>query len=174
MKLFEGNLFSIDVKENDDDNYQVLEYFDLKNDREIKNMKKILLTLTLLICLVGCDSENPGGVLTNNQIPKSVFEFIDEKNILDGEYIIAYYDVTITLNNSESAILTNKNVIYYKGGRVIKIPINKIKNIDNEKDFFGFYIYITPKYGPLMTIEIATMNGGELFLDLLKTETEKI
>ncbi len=135
-------------------------------------MKKILLTLTLLIFLAGCDIENPGGVLTNNQLPTSVIEFIDEKNILDDEYIIAYYDATISLDNSESAILTNKNVIYYKNGRIIKIPLNEIQRIENEKGFF-FYIYITPINGPLMTIEIAHFTGGDLFLDLLRKEVKR-
>ena len=135
-------------------------------------MKKILLTLTLLIFLAGCDTENPGGVLTNNQLPISIIEFIDEKNILDDEYIIAYYDTTMSLDNSESAILTNKNVIYYKNGRVIKIPLNEIQRIDNEEDFWGIYIYITPINGPLMTIEIAVLNGGDLFLDLLRKEVK--
>ena len=135
-------------------------------------MKKILLTLTLLIFLAGCDIENPGGVLTYNQIPTSVFEFIDRKNILDDEEIIAYYDVTISLNNSESAILTNKNVIYFNDGRVMKIPLNEIQSIDQDKDIFTFYIYVASINGPLMTIEIAHLNGGDLFLDLLRKEVK--
>lgn len=135
-------------------------------------INKILVTLILTFSLAGCDSENYGGVLTNNQIPQSVFNFIDQKNILDDEYIIAYYDVTIFLNNSESAILTNKNIIYYKSGRVSKIPLNQIKRIDYETDF-SEYIYITPIDGPMMTIEIAPLNGADVFIDLLKKEFKK-
>ena len=135
-------------------------------------MNKILLTFTLIFFLAGCDLDNPGGVLTNNQIPESVFDFMDEENILDDEYISAYYDVTILLDNSESAILTNQNIIYYKNGRVSKIPLNKIKSIDYE-DGFLFYIYVTPINGPMMTIEIAGWNGGDTFLDLLKIERGK-
>ena len=134
-------------------------------------MNKILLTFTLIFFLAGCDLDNPGGVLTNNQIPESVFNFMDEENILDDEYIIAYYDVTISLDNSESAILTNQNIIYYKNGRTSKIPLNKIKSIDY--DGFLFYIYVTPINGPMMTIEIAVWNGGDKFLNLLKIEQGK-
>ena len=107
-------------------------------------MNKILLTFTLMFFLVGCYLDNPGGVLTNNQIPESVFDFMDEENILDDEYIIAYYDVTILLDNSESAILTNKNIIYYKSGRVSKIPLNQIKRIPvllNPQEFFQAHIH---------------------------------
>ena len=85
-------------------------------------MKLKLLTLSLVIFLISsCDLENPGGVLTYNQLPASVIEFFDKTDILENEQIIAYYDVTIALDNSESAILTNKNLIYYKYGRVVRL-----------------------------------------------------
>ena len=103
-------------------------------------MNRILLTLALTLFLAGCDLDNPGGVLANNQIPASVLDFVDEENILDDEYIIAYFDATIVLDNSESAILTNKNIIYYKNGRVSKIPLNEIKSIDHDT-IFGVNIY---------------------------------
>ena len=137
-------------------------------------MKKILFTFTFLVFLVGCDLENPGGVLTSNQIPTSVFEFIDKKNILDDENIIAYYDVSMVLNNSESAIITNKNVIYYKQDRVMKFPLNEIQSIDNEeRGIIGLSIFVTSIDGRIMTITIAPLNGGDLFLDLLKKEAGK-
>ena len=137
-------------------------------------MKKILFTFTFLVFLVGCDLENPGGVLTSNQIPTSVFEFIDKKNILDDENIIAYYDVSLVLNNSESAIITNKNVIYYKQDRVMKFPLNEIQSIDNEeRGIIGLSIFVTSIDGRIMTITIAPLNGGDLFLDLLKKEAGK-
>ena len=130
-------------------------------------MNKILLTLALTLFLAGCDFENPGGVLASNQIPASVLDFVDEENILDDEYIIAYFDATIVLDNSESAILTNKNIIYYKKGRVSKIPLNEIMDIDHDTNF-GVNIYITPINGPMMAIYIPPWNGGDLFLDLLE------
>tara|TARA_X000000368_G_scaffold73844_1_gene54308 strand:+ start:994 stop:1410 length:417 start_codon:yes stop_codon:yes gene_type:complete len=136
-------------------------------------MKKIFLTLTILFFLIGCDPNNPGGVLTYNKIPTSVLEFIDRNNILDDEEIIAYYDVTIFLNNSESAILTNKNIIYYNNGRVMKNPLDEILSIDAEEDTFGLNIYITSINNPLMTVVIAPWNGGDLFLDLLTKEVGK-
>jgi len=136
-------------------------------------MNKKLITLILSLFLVGCDLDNQGGVLTNNQIPASVFDFMDEKNILDDEYIIAYYDFTIFLDNSESAILTNKNTIYYKNGRISKIPLHDIEFVDHESTTLEFIIYITPANGPIMTIPIASLNRGDLFLDLLTREVKK-
>ena len=136
-------------------------------------MKLKLLVLPLIIFLISsCDLENPGGVLTNNQLPPSVIEFFDNTDILENEEIIAYYDVTIALDNSESAILTNKNLIYYKYGRVTRFPLSRIESIEAE-DCFGLCIVATTSNDRVMEIEIAPLNGGDLFLELLRKQVAK-
>ena len=136
-------------------------------------MKLKLLVLPLIIFLISsCDLENPGGVLTNNQLPPSVIEFFDNTDILENEEIIAYYDVTIALDNSESAILTNKNLIYYKYGRVTRFPLSSIVSIEAE-DCFGLCIVATTSDDRVMEIEIAPLNGGDIFLDLLRKQVAK-
>tara|TARA_B100002019_G_scaffold281465_1_gene285557 strand:+ start:559 stop:972 length:414 start_codon:yes stop_codon:yes gene_type:complete len=136
-------------------------------------MKLKLLTLPLVIFLISsCDLENPGGVLTYNQLPASVIEFFDKTDILENEQIIAYYDVTIALDNSESAILTNKNLIYYKYGRVVRFPLSDIESIEAE-DCFGLCIVATTSDDRVMEIEIAPLNGGDLFLELLRKQVDK-
>ena len=114
--------------------------------------------------------ENPGGVLTSNQLPKSVITFLDDNKIISNEEIIAYYDYTITLNNSESAILTNKNIIYYKSGRTERIPLDSIKSISEIDNCVGVCILITSINNKRIRIEIAPFNGGDLFLQLLKDQ----
>ncbi len=136
-------------------------------------MKLKLLTLPLVIFLISsCDLENPGCVQTNNQLPASVIEFFDKTDILENEQIIAYYDVTIALDNSESAILTNKNLIYYKYGRVVRFPLNSIVNIEAD-DCFGLCIVASTRDNRVMEIEIAPLCGGDLFLDLLRKQVAK-
>ena len=136
-------------------------------------MKLKLLTLPLVIFLISsCDLENPGCVQTNNQLPASVIEFFDKTDILENEQIIAYYDVTIALDNSESAILTNKNLIYYKYGRVVRFPLNSIVNIEAD-DCFGLCIVASTRDNRVMKIEIAPLNGGDLFLELLRKQVAK-
>ena len=136
-------------------------------------MKLKLLALPLVIFLISsCDLENPGGVLTYNQLPASVIEFFDKTDILENEEIIAYYDVTIVLDNSESAILTNKNLIYYKYGRVVRFPLSSIVSVEAE-DCFGLCIVATTRDDRVMEIEIAPLNGGDLFLELLRKQVDK-
>ena len=137
-------------------------------------MKLKLLVLPLLIFIVSsCDLENPGGVLTNNELPTSVIEFFENTNILENEQIIAYDNGTIVLDNSESAILTNKNLIYYKNGRIERFPLNSIASIDAE-DCFGLCIIVSTRDNRVMKIEIAPLNGGDLFLELLRKQVNKV
>ena len=139
----------------------------------LRQIKLKLLGLPLALFLISsCDLENPGGVLTNNQLPASVIEFFDSTDILENEQIIAYYDVTIVLDNSESAILTNKNLIYYKYGRVVRFPLSSIVSVEAE-ECFGLCIVATTKDDRVMEIEIAPLNGGDLFLELLKKQVDK-
>tara|TARA_B100001939_G_C16662514_1_gene496594 strand:+ start:95 stop:505 length:411 start_codon:yes stop_codon:yes gene_type:complete len=135
-------------------------------------MKKIIALICSLFFLLGCgDIDNPGGVLTANQLPQSVIKFIKEENILENEEVIAYYDVTIALNNTESAILTDRNLIYYKSGRIDKMPLNSIESVSQQEDCFGVCIVVTSYSARVMKIDIAPWNGGELFLDLLLNQT---
>ena len=137
-------------------------------------MKLKLLTLPLVIFLISsCDTENPGGVLTYNQLPASVIEFFDKTDILENEQIIAYYDVTIALDNSESAILTNKNLLYYKYGRVERFPLSSIVSIEEEDCPLYFCFVATTRDNRVMKIEIALFNGGEIFLELLRKQVAK-
>ncbi len=139
----------------------------------LRQIKLKLLGLPLALFLISsCDLENPGGVLTNNQLPASVIEFFDNTDILENEQIIAYYDVTIVLDNSESAILTNKNLIYYKYGRIVRFPLSSIVSVEAE-ECFGLCIVATTRDDRVMEIEIAPLNGGDLFLELLKKQVDK-
>ena len=136
-------------------------------------MKLKLLGLSLVVFLISsCDLENPGGVLTYNQLPASVIEFFDTTDILENEQIIAYYDVTLVLDNSESAILTNKNLIYYKYGRVERFPLSSIVSIE-EEECFGLCIIASTRDSRVMKIEIAPLNGGDIFLELLRKQVAK-
>ena len=79
-------------------------------------MKKLITRFFVIFLLGGC--EEPVGVLLSNQISETQREYIKKNQILNQtETILAYYDVTFLLDNSESAILTNQRVIYHKSNK---------------------------------------------------------
>ena len=137
-------------------------------------MKKLLLTFILLLSITGC--EDSGGVLLSNEISNSTIIYLEENKVLNqNEEIIAYYDVTITLNNSESAILTDKRVIYYNEGSIHSIRLDNIKNIEHETSvLLGDIITIESLQGKFLKITIAPFNQGNIFLDLLYKKINKV
>ena len=107
-----------------------------------------------------------GGVVMYNEIPESVSTYLEEEKILQDEELLAYYDVTLSLNNSESAMLTTKGVIYHKRGRNTRITYDQIAKVTAE-DCFGLCILVESYDSRIMKIEIAPLNGGDMFLDVL-------
>ena len=83
-----------------------------------KLTSRIFCYLFLLISLSGCNLENTHGVLVGDEITPSIKNHI-RKNIsqnLIEEGLIAYYDTTVFLDNSESYILTNESLVIYCDG----------------------------------------------------------
>jgi hypothetical protein len=134
-------------------------------------VKKITLALSLLL-FISCGSEN-SGVLMQNEIPQSVYTYAATHQILDeGETIVTYYDATISLSNEESAMITNKHVIYHYNGRTTKMPLQDIVSINHtEETLVGDIITVESLDGNMMKIEIAPLNGGEIFLSVLRSKT---
>jgi hypothetical protein len=130
--------------------------------------RHILISLICLLFIIGCGDE-PGGVLLQNQISMETLEYIN-KNILNNhEKLVAYYDITLLMDNSESATLTDKRIIYRKNDKNSSILYEKIKKIDHEyRKLIGDIILVESTSDDVMKIEIAPFNDGEIFLDLLK------
>ena len=121
----------------------------------------------MIFILTGCDADH--GVLFPNEISEKTLDYIENKKILkENEKILAYYDVTISLDNTESAILTDKRVVYHKSNRNNSFLYKNIKNVDHKTDtLIGDIITIESFGGEFMKIEIAHWMGGDVFLELL-------
>tara|TARA_B100000575_G_C23134888_1_gene659064 strand:- start:3095 stop:3520 length:426 start_codon:yes stop_codon:yes gene_type:complete len=139
----------------------------------MKSLYKIITSAALLI-LTSCDLSYSGGVTLQNELPPSVHLYVKNNQILDSnESIVAYYDATITLSNEVSAIITNKSLIYHNNGVNTKMRLSDIVSIDHKKEtFIGDVITVESYDGNLMKIEIAPLNDGELFLQILKDRTD--
>lgn len=132
-------------------------------------MKRHLMSamgLGLFVTLaVGSDDSKTGGTLLGNQMDAYALEYIDSNGILEpGEQIRAYYDVTIALDSSEFAMVTDQRVVYWKAGHSSAIHLNEIATIDvRDEGLIGTVIDVKAEDGTPMRIEVAPMNGGELF-----------
>ena len=115
---------------------------------------------------------SPMGVCTSSRLSNRVLKYLKESGIVEDENILLYLDNTFSLNLSELAILTNKNIISYDSGRINKIPLNQIKSVTGKSSWGTFKIVITPKEKTFkeMKVEITGKKEGVLFLTRLKQE----
>ena len=116
-----------------------------------------------------------GGVRLPNEMEAYAQEYLDEHRILeDSEELLAYYDVTLSLDGSESAILTTRRVIYHKNGQNTAVDLADVEDVRHRQESLTgdiFEIYATS--GQTMKIEIAPFNQGETFRNVLLAAWDK-
>jgi len=82
-------------------------------------MKTKLFVFFMVFFVVGCDYlSKPSGVLLDRHITPEIKTYIyaNVSNQLAQEGVIAYYDATASLDNSQSYILTNKSLTIFCDG----------------------------------------------------------
>ena len=116
-----------------------------------------------------------GGVKLANQMDEYALEYLDEHEVLGAdEELIAYYDVTVSMDGTEAAILTTKRVVYLKAGMETAIALDEIEDVNHRYErFIGDVIEVQSRSGTAMKIEIAPFNQGETFLNALNTAWDK-
>ncbi len=110
-----------------------------------------------------------GGVRLGNEVEEYAVTYIEEHGILEkGEKIVAYYDITISLDGTEAAILTDQRLIYHKNGKNNVMDLADIKDIQHrEEGLIGDVFDIFDSNGNTMKIEIAPLNQGGSFKSAL-------
>lgn len=131
----------------------------------------IAAMLALSGCCTNCDRE--GGVMLAHNLDEESHAQIESYDILDDdENVVAYYDATLSLDGTDTAILTDKRVISHFNGKNTAILLRDIKRIDHHEDVNDF-ITVVSNDGERIVIEIALFNGGHVFLNALKDEWDR-
>lgn len=132
----------------------------------------ILMVAGLIWLSTGPD----GGVRLPNEMENYAVEYLIEHRVLDdSEDLLAYYDVTVSLDGSIAAILTTKRVIYHNEGRNTVVNLEEIADIRHRKEtFIGDVFEISSNSGQTMKIEVAPMNQGQTFKNVLMDTWEKV
>ncbi len=135
----------------------------------------LIITIAAIVGAVWLFSGHEGGVQLPNSMEKYALNYIKDNKILDNsEELLAYYDVTVSLNGTEAAILTTKRIIYHKDGNNDSINLSDIEDIRHRKEALaGDVIEIFSTAGKTIKIEIAPLNQGQTFLNVLTNAWEK-
>ena len=135
-----------------------------------------ILLIVIVVGVIWTLSGPKGGVLLPNEMETYALESLNEHKILEGsEELLAYYDVTMSLDGSEAAILTTMRVIYHKNGQNSAINLADIEDIRYRKETITGEIFeISANSGQTMKIVIAPFNQGETFKNILMTAWKKL
>ena len=136
----------------------------------------ILLAFLLFITVFVFLFTGPeGGVRAANNMEQYAVDYINNNNIIaDNENIKIYYDVTMSLDSSECAILTDKRLIYYKNGNNTEISVDKISRVASQDlGIVGDGITVFDEDDNMIYIEIAALNNSEIFFNALQRQVEK-
>tara|TARA_B100000989_G_scaffold229698_1_gene176583 strand:- start:2745 stop:3245 length:501 start_codon:yes stop_codon:yes gene_type:complete len=139
---------------------------------KISSLKSIIISSLAIFSMCGCSEEwweHPGGVIAKNQLPGYVTDYLSKNSVLKNEDLLVMYDVTLSLDTSECAILTTRNFIYHKqGSGDIRVPYDDIIEVRIEDDILATNITFTSYSDQVSQVQIAAMNNAELFINTLK------
>jgi hypothetical protein len=127
--------------------------------------------ITLVALFVWLASGPEGGVRLANELEPYAVEYMSQKGLLEpGEEVLAYYDATITLDGTEAAILTPTRLVYHNKGNDVTMALAEISEIRHRYEALtGDIIEIEESSGKVMKLEIAPLNQGETFLNVLQS-----
>ncbi|HJN73019.1 MAG TPA: hypothetical protein QGF58_03700 [Myxococcota bacterium] len=125
---------------------------------------------SFLVLAAGSDPSKTGGTQLGNQMDAYAIEYLDNNGMLEaGESVVVYYDATIQLDGTEAAYVTDQRVCYHKASRNSCIDLADIQSVEaSDGGAIGDIIDIISVHGDRLRIEVAPLNGGDLFLSELE------
>ena len=124
---------------------------------------------------LGASQDQPSGVVLGSQVPETTVKALEAKNLLKpDETLLAYHDATIRLDMSEVTLVTSSRVVYAKGQTAAAMALVDVTRITHHTEgILGDIIDIVAIDGRTMRIEIAPLNGGDAYVDVLEEAWQK-
>lgn len=142
-----------------------------------KSVKIVLLAIGVALlggvvaAFVWLASGPESGVKMANEMDQYALDYIERHQLLTpDEKLVCYYDVTLSMDGTEAAILTTQRLLYHKGGRTTALLLAEVADVEHHyESLIGDVIVARTTSGEVMKIEIAPLNGGESFLRALNS-----
>jgi len=131
--------------------------------------------LVMVIGLFWILSQPEGGVKLANEMDQYALDYLSDHNILEpDEQLTAYYDATILMDGTDAVILTTRRVIHHRDGKTTAVLLKDIEDITHHYETLtGDVFEIISKIGLPMKIEVAPLNNGETFRNVLMNAWKK-
>jgi hypothetical protein len=120
-------------------------------------------------------SEDQGGVILGAQVPQKTLDALRERQLIGPKEVpLAYHDATISLDMSDLTFIAPNRVVHVKGATVAALPLMNVTKITHHTEgLIGDVIEITTSDGKNMRLEIAPLNGGESYVNVLEDAWQK-
>jgi hypothetical protein len=119
---------------------------------------------------LGASAEQPPGVLVGAQVPDTTVEALKARKLLQPqEAVLAFHDATLRLDMSEVTFVTKSRVVHAHGDKVSAVALADVSKITHHTEALGLDVvdFVT-KDGKSLRIEIAPLNGGESYVDVIE------
>ncbi len=129
---------------------------------------------TLTLAAIGASAEEQGGVQLGAQISETRLAKLRQRGLInDQTKVIAFYDASVSLDMSEVALLTTRELIHANGPAVARVEVAEISSVDHRVEAMMDVIEVATTDGTHMRIEVAVFNGGVSFLNALEDELQR-
>lgn len=124
---------------------------------------------------LGASSSDPSGVVLGAQVPQKTVDALRERRLLGAnEGLLAYHDATIRLDMGELTFVTPERVVHARGETVAVLPLAEVTRIHHHSEtLVGDILDLATEDGRSMRIEIAPLNGGDAYAQVLETAWQK-
>jgi hypothetical protein len=119
--------------------------------------------------------DQPSGVVLGAQVPDATVKALEAKNLLKpDEALLAYHDATLRLDMSEVTLVTSSRVVYAKGDTAAAMALVDVTRITHHTEgLLGDIIDIVSVDGRTMRVQIAPLNGGDAYVNVLEEAWQK-
>ena len=141
-------------------------------------MRRCILLGFVGLSLLGCssclDNLNRQGVKLHNEIDAKSENQMRNNGLIDvGEHPLAYYDTTLSLDGSESFLVTNLALKHYRHGQINEMSLMDIDSVEQQDAGLDGYRVIASSGQRKLILVFAPLNDGPLFLAELREQVAK-
>lgn len=124
---------------------------------------------------LGASSDGQNGVVLGAQVAPQTVEALRARHLLKpDEPLLAYHDATVSLDMSEVTLVTPSRVVYAHRETTAAMALADVTKITHHTEgLLGDVIDITSADGRAMRVQIAPLNGGESYVDVLETAWQR-
>ena len=122
------------------------------------------------LAVLGASADEPAGVLVGAQVPQKTVDTLKARKLLaPEEVLLGYHDATLRHDMSDVTFVTKSRVVHVKGATVSAVALADVSSITHHTEALGLDVVdLVTKDGKSLRIEIAPLNGGESYVDVIE------